>query len=179
MSMKGHKVQFNISLNSFSLEEIFQRYIAHIKDSLSEEQTEALRGCFFSGASAVLHIFDQITCQTMEVDQRAELIAAQQGIDSPEAQAAQQELDHASGTLVAVMTHMMQEVCDGFGVPNQSKLLSNFEEAMQFLPQGEQPDPKLKPNLHGGTADLHVVKPECKDTFDLEGWNPKDDGNIQ
>lgn len=141
--------------------------------NLGEADKEAIRGVFYSGASAVLTAFDGLTSNALKTDAEVqELLDAGYSQTHPEVVALEAQLDQESELIRATMSKLMTEVCNHFGVANNSAVC--HDEVIQ-----EVPELKPSPLKDGGTADVTVVKQESKDTFDLSKWNPTDDGNVQ
>lgn len=157
-----NRVTFSLETDEADLDNVFEKYVSSIVSELDESQKQALKGCFMSGASAVLYTFDQLTANIYQMED--ELMQTQEPTEEQTA-----AVDEACDLLMVVMTRYMNSLCAYFKIPNDA----------QVCHDGMLTDVKVVPDSEAGTSDIEVVKPTAKTTFDLANWNPKDDGNVQ
>lgn len=148
-----------LTAETATLENIFNQYMEMMYkgQTLSEEDIKAIKMVFYSGAAGVLGIYEGITSKADEVQTAIEANTDLHGAGHPYVVKLEDELDMCADALDMIMENQMAEVDELLGIEQAQ----NQSEAPRHC------------------DDLTVVKPEAKDKFDLENWNPTDNGNKQ
>lgn len=147
---------FQIGISETSLATIYDKYIEGVA-GITHEQKESLRGCFYSGASAVLHVFDQLTANALAADEVVQQLLDQGlGEQDPRVMEANMSLDDAAEQVQEAMSTMMGEVCECFGVANNSYVCHSMSGV----------DVRL---VSDGDGD----RVQVDNTFDLANWKPE------